>query len=53
MFQWYAKAHIFYAYLADVESEGELVDLQENASEDMQAEVLSADFARSRWFTRG
>ena len=55
MFQWYASAHICYAYLPDVESERELADLREYeyAYEHQQAEFLSSDFARSRWFTRG
>ena len=54
MFQWYAGAHICYD-LADVESEWELVDLRENVDEGEhgQAQFLSSDFARSRWFTRG
>ncbi|KAM0343926.1 hypothetical protein ACHAPU_007980 [Fusarium lateritium] len=42
MYQWYAKAEICYAYLADVASAG---------TEDLSAPKSS--FRQSRWFTRG
>ena len=53
MFEWYAKAYIYYAYLSDVNSRTELKDLQEDPNPNDELEFLLTDFARSRWFMRG
>jgi Heterokaryon incompatibility protein (HET) len=57
MFEWYAKAHVCYAYLSDVREDvpGPLLDIP-GFSPDLvfqEAEFLESAFGRSQWFTRG